>query len=427
MDIGRERGTRSQRALLAVLVTNLVPLVGVLAFGWRAATLVVIYWFELAVVGVWALVRALFAGRPSEFDRDALLVGVFADRSAAFPLPRTDVGIQLSTLPVLVVLGPMLAAIWFGTGVVAVGPLGDRALDPAVIETVLYAILTIFCIEGGRTALEYFFRGGYHEYSAQTAIQPIFVRCCVLLFVGMGASFAAAVADPSVARDDSLSAVDPSIAGTALVVSIVLVKFGFDLLAIYRDRLTRLGNSLGLDHLTSGASSAGDESTVVEVVPRADRRVRPPVGGRLIATTAHLRRFPGAWLVGAFPGVLALLFAIGGLWPIVAGLAVLSVSVPILLVHLDYWLRYGGVEYRIDDGSIVAYDRLFQSPLWRIDAWDEADVRVERDRLDAVFDTTTVVIELTDRAVSLPGLRDPDPILAVFDHRFPRSELASTA
>lgn len=259
-DVVRADGRRSE--LLAVVIANLVPLVGVLTFGWRAATLVTIYWFELAVVAVWALVRALFAGRPSDFDRDALLIGVLADRSVALPLPLTGVGIQLSTLPVLVVLGPMLALIWFVTGAVTVGLLGDRALDPALVETVTYAALALFCIEGGRTTFGYVYGGGYREHSAQTAIQPVFVRCCVLFFVGMGAAFLAANADPAITRDESLSAADPSIAGTALVVSIVLVKFGFDLVGVYRDRLVALGESYGLSlAATAGLQTPDDVDT----------------------------------------------------------------------------------------------------------------------------------------------------------------------
>ncbi|WP_247730968.1 DUF6498-containing protein [Halovivax limisalsi] len=415
----------------AAVVANLVPLVGVLAFGWRAATLVAVYWFELAVVGFWGLVRALFAGQPSEFDRNGLVVGVLADRSAALSLPWTGVGIQLSTLPVLVVLGPMVAAIWFVTGAVTVGPLGDRALDPSAITTVTYAIMAMFSIEGGRTGLEYFYRGGYREHSAQTAIQPIFLRCCVLLFVGMGTSVFAATADPTVARGESLSAVDPSIAGSALVVSIVLVKLGIDLVSVYRDRLATWGESHGLGHVTGAESSAGneddadDEITAIETVPRTDIRVRPPIRARLLATAAHLRRFPGAWFIGVLLGLGALLFATGRAWTIVAGLAVLSVFVPLLLLHLDYWLRYGGVEYRVDDDSVLAYDRLFDDPLWRVAAWDERDVRVERDRLDRLFGTETVVIELADRELRLPGLRDATPILDVFAHRRPAQEAAS--
>ncbi len=61
--IDRVRGGITAEAS-AVLVVNLVPLVGVLVFGWNAATLVAIYWFELAVMSFWAVVRAVFAGRP---------------------------------------------------------------------------------------------------------------------------------------------------------------------------------------------------------------------------------------------------------------------------------------------------------------------------------------------------------------------------
>jgi hypothetical protein len=43
---------RSRRAaLVALLATNAVPLIGVLGFGWSVQTLLVLYWLESAVVG----------------------------------------------------------------------------------------------------------------------------------------------------------------------------------------------------------------------------------------------------------------------------------------------------------------------------------------------------------------------------------------
>ncbi|AUX09308.1 hypothetical protein AArcSl_1679 [Halalkaliarchaeum desulfuricum] len=90
---------------------------------------------------------------------------------------------------------------------------------------------------------------------------------------------------------------------------------------------------------------------------------------------------------------------------------------PIALGQTDYWLRHGGVEYRTDGEAIVAYDRLFRTPLWRVEPWDELDLWVESDRVDNCFRTSTIVVELRDRTLGLPHLSDPAPILDTFDRR----------
>jgi hypothetical protein len=87
------------------------------------------------------------------------------------------------------------------------------------------------------------------------------------------------------------------------------------------------------------------------------------------------------------------------------------------LLTVDYGVRYGGIEYRVSDDAIVAYDRSFRTHVWRIEPWDESGLRVERNRLHRWFDTSTVVIECPDRELRLPHLADPEPVLDVFDRR----------
>ena len=54
--------------VLGVLAANFVPLVGVGALGWQPTILILLYWVEFSVVVLAALVRAAFAGLPSELD-----------------------------------------------------------------------------------------------------------------------------------------------------------------------------------------------------------------------------------------------------------------------------------------------------------------------------------------------------------------------
>ncbi|OYR52480.1 hypothetical protein DJ71_28200, partial [Halorubrum sp. E3] len=111
---------RRPRAVGFVL-SNALPLVGVVALGWNAAALMALYWFELGIASLWAVVRALFAGRPSEIERDALLVGPLAQRRVSLSIPRTGLEIRLSSLLVLPVIVPVLAVVWLFVGALTVG------------------------------------------------------------------------------------------------------------------------------------------------------------------------------------------------------------------------------------------------------------------------------------------------------------------
>src|ERR1043166_9093300 len=42
---------------LLLIAANLVPLVGVVAWGWDAFVLLMLYWLETSVIAVWAVVR----------------------------------------------------------------------------------------------------------------------------------------------------------------------------------------------------------------------------------------------------------------------------------------------------------------------------------------------------------------------------------
>ncbi|WP_459877228.1 DUF6498-containing protein [Halorubrum gandharaense] len=405
---------------LTVGFANLLPLVGVVALGWNVAALVVLYWLELGVLCLWALVRATFAGRPSEFQNDPLILGALGRKRAAIPVPFTNVGVQLSTLPVLVVAVPMLAVVWLFAGVMTVGFVGADSLGEDVFVTVVVAVVGIFVSEGVRTALEYFYRGGYHEHSAQTAIQGPFMRAIAIGLGGVLAVVLAALVDDSVATDEPIGAVDPAAVGGVLLVGVVLVKFAFDLASVYRGRLEAFDES---QHLELGwayeppAPDAVDTSLSAEAV-----RLRPTVRGRLLGGVVTLRRHPGGVFAGVFLLFVAGLFAIGGGWIVAVVLGVAAVVVPLALGQTDYWLRYGGVEYRTDGDAIVAYDRLFRTPLWRVEPWDETDLRVECDRADDWLGTSTVVVELRDRTLRLPHLGEPDPILDTFDRRPDRSQ-----
>jgi hypothetical protein len=396
--------------VLGVLAANFVPLVGVGALGWQPTILILLYWVEFSVVVLAALVRAAFAGLPSELDDDLLILGALARRSLHVTVPRTDVGVRVSSIPVLAVATPLLALLWFAVSGVTVGVVG--VAEPEQPEWVLgLAILTIVVAEVGRTGIEYFYQRAYREHSAQTALRGVLFRGGALFIVGICVVVVAAPADASA----SSAIRNPGAVGVPLLLGIVGLKTALDLVDQYADRLEAYDEAAGV---SLGFTYDPPTDRAVDDTVSADAdRVRPALLGRLFGGVPTLVRHPNAAVVGVFIGLIALLFATGRVWSVAVPLAAAAVMVPFGLSSADHWLRYGGVEYRVDDDAIVAHDRLFRQPLWRVEPWDERSLRVERDWLDSRLGTETVVVALDDDTLRLPHLEEPETVLATFDRR----------
>jgi hypothetical protein len=405
-----------RRELFAVVVVNILPLVGVGVLGWNISALVVLYWFELAVIFLFAVLRALFAGRRSELDTAGLIIGVLSNRRAALTLPRTDIAIRLSSIPVVLIAIPLLTAVWFAVGAVTIGVVGVDRLGDASYEMITLALFVMVFKETGQLAVSYLYRGAYKEHSAQTAIRGPFIRGGLLFIGGLVIVMTAAVGSDSIASDVPLSELDPTLVGSPVLVGIVFIKFGFDLAGVFRDQLTEF------DESTATTFGWAYEPPTVESVntslAEAVTCIRPDWRGRLFGGVTNIARHSEVLKLGVIIWLVAALFATGQVWHIVATLAVAGVVVPLLLVSVDYWLRFGAVEYRTDGDAIVAYDRLFGHALWRIEPWDEIDLRVERDILDTSLGTNTIVVRLQDDSiVRIPRVSDPEPLLEVFDRQ----------
>jgi hypothetical protein len=412
--LGRGRRPRA----LSVAVANLLPLVGVVALGWNAAALMTLYWFELGIASGWALVRALFAGRPSEIERDGLIVGPLAQRRAGLSIPWTGVEIRVSSLLVLPIAAPILAVVWGVVGTLTVGVVADGGLAPDALDTVTLAVIAVFVGEGATTLVEYFGRGEYRDHSAQTAITGVFARGAAIF---LGALFTVTVvAVATLDGDAPISALDPAAIGLPLLLGIVAVKAAFDLGGLYGDRLAAFDESQALDLGFSYDPPAAEpvDGSLAEPVETVRQPRRARLAGALTTPLGH----PGLWYLAALPALGAALFAIGGKWGAAAALAATAVAFPLGPAAIDHELRYGLVEYRAGDDALVARDRLSGTTLWRVEPWDETDLRVERSGLDRRLGTETVAIELRDDEYRLPGLDDPEPVLDVFDRRPDRSD-----
>jgi len=196
---------------LSILVANGIPIVGLLAFGMSAPALLSFYWLEFGVLVIWAIVRATFAGKRRETGASelrsyrggwAILQLIFSSRffddkkedslsndsgwaDTQIPIPRTNVGIYLGTIPALVFIIPMLAVLWFGFGGVIAGPVVAATNTTNTPTWILTGAGIIFLSEGGQMVVEYFYRGRYQETTVWMAVKGIFWQGFALLGAGL--------------------------------------------------------------------------------------------------------------------------------------------------------------------------------------------------------------------------------------------------
>lgn len=66
--VGLYRRTSSRAALATLVAANVVPLVGVVAWGWDLPTILVLYWIENGIVGLFTVPKILLAAGPTELS-----------------------------------------------------------------------------------------------------------------------------------------------------------------------------------------------------------------------------------------------------------------------------------------------------------------------------------------------------------------------
>lgn len=91
------RRTATSRTAILLLLANLIPLVGVLFFDWSLLTILVLYWLENGIVGLWNVPRIILAQGslvPSS-PTGAATSGLIRPRAAArlSAIPRTAMAI----------------------------------------------------------------------------------------------------------------------------------------------------------------------------------------------------------------------------------------------------------------------------------------------------------------------------------------------
>jgi hypothetical protein len=390
----------------ALVVANLVPIVGVVAFDASALGLLTLYWLELGVVCLWALVRAALAGRPTERPGDPLVLGAIDAKGAGIPLPGTDAEIRLATLPRLLFVAPLLAGLWLVVGALVVGPVAAARPDAGAPPWLVVGAAGVFLAEGRRTVADYLGAGGYREHGVWTALRGAVAEGSTALLAAVLALLVATVAAGG--GGAGARAIERVAAGP-LVAAVVAVRLLTDLAGYqYGDRLG-VGSWTPLGRADAAGRPAREP--VDASLSGTPAVVGPSPAGRLLATARHLRTHPGPWLLTPVALLGAAVAATDGVGAVTLVALAVGLGVPVALVQLDHWLRYAGVSYRTDGTAVVAVDRLFRTELWRVEPGPGVEVRVERDPVDERLGTATVVVDHGDRPRQLPRLHDPGPIV----------------
>jgi len=389
--------------LLALLVANLVPIVGIVTFNLSVLELLTLYWLEFGVVCFWAVVRATFAGRPMERNGDPILLGAIAAKQTSISVPLIGASVRLMTIPTLLFVVPILIGLWLFVGALVVGPAATVNPNANISSWLIIGAFGIFIAAGWRTLTTYFQDGGYRDHNVATALQSVVTEGATVLIASIIALLTAALIVSNGGAGESSRAVE-RVATGPLVAVVVSIRLLTDLAGYYYDG--RLGSGLWSLVGRGEAYSPPEREMIETTLSGTPTDLRPSLSGRLLPTASHFRTHPGPWFLTPLAFLAASLAVFEGATQIAGGIMLLGIGVPLGLIHLDYWIRYAGVEYRLDSSTIVAADTLFQTPLWRYESLADHEIRIERDAVDRWLDTSTVLVDRGDRPTKLPRLED---------------------
>ncbi|ADD05784.1 uncharacterized protein Nmag_2217 [Natrialba magadii ATCC 43099] len=401
-----------------ILLANLVPLVGVLEFGWDPATLVVIYALEVLLAFPLAAGKALFAGKPpnvEELETDDEDGDESSGDSSVVSIGNTDLARKRGSVRLVSWLPPvyprnvpfigavLFATVWSTLFIVAL--LSEVAIDEALARPEVWlsvgALLSGQLIETWRDYL----RGGrYEETSPYAVIETPARQAFFLIFVLF------IVAEAS---------------GAIVLAAFVAVKLLVDWSAFRATnggggRLTGwLSGPDGEDESdeTGEAGEAG-ETTANEISENGERleplsvpdgepdtRVSTHTPTVVLTGILHTLVKPApfytaivilAWFItlavlgGTASGGFAVALTVG-----ISFLALAALAGYLTVKTLEHILSHAPLEYHRYDDRLVAYDTWVEEPQWQIPLHEIRDVRLVTDRYpDRVYDTRTLEAQM---------------------------------
>ncbi|SDQ20049.1 DUF6498-containing protein [Natronobacterium texcoconense] len=371
-----------------ILLANLVPLVGVLAYGWEPSTLIVIYALEVILALPLAAVKALFAGQPPrieelETDEDESDSSVISVGNTDLARKRGSVELVSWLPPVYPRNLPFVGAVLFATVWVVlfvVGALAEIAVGEALTRPEVWLSVAGLMVGQGLETWHDYLRDGRYETASpyaviETPARQGFFLMAVLLFVAEAG-------------------------GIAVLATFVAVKLLVDWSAF---RATHGGGGRFTGWL-SGPENAGELPNPPQL-PDGDPDARCRTHTRTVLLTGLLSTlvkpapfYTGmvllAWFVtlavlgssGEYTIVLTAVVTLGALAALVAFLASKTA---------EHVLEYAPLEYRRYDDRLVAYDTWVEEPQWSVPIHEIRDVSLVYDRFpDRVFDTRTLEAQM---------------------------------
>ncbi|SNR23479.1 DUF6498-containing protein [Halorubrum vacuolatum] len=370
---------RSRLGPAAVFGANLLPLFGVLWFGWDPATLVVIYALELLFTLPLAGVKALFAKRPPRADHDesgTLSVShPVTDHRGSIDLVRWLPPVYPRNLPfaAAVINGSAWFLIVIGAVLAGIVSAGDALMRPEVFVSAL-ALVIGQSVETWRDYLQ----KEYETSSPYAVIETPARQTFFLAFVLM--------ATPGI----------EAFGVEGVLVVLVMVKLLIEWSA-YRAASDGGGRLTGW---LAGPESAADAREPIDI-PEDPPEATIPTDRRAVYYTTLfdvVGRF-APFAVGPFIVLWFIMIAVlggEGTTVAVAAVSVLVAAAFLLTLAMRVLmgvLQYGWLEYRRYGDRLVAYDTLVSEPQWATKRSVIRDVQVVPDRFaDRLCDTRTVAV-----------------------------------
>ncbi|SEQ34985.1 DUF6498-containing protein [Natrinema salaciae] len=362
-----------------LLFANLLPLVGVLAFGWDAAILVTVYVLEMFLTFPLTAAKALFAQQPPKTDdEDPNVSDELKQRRGSVELVSWLPPIYPRNVPFVstVLLGFAWVSV-FGASVLSeVIPVEDVLLRSEVVMSVV-ALVAATSADVWRDYL----RGGrYETVSAyevvQTHVGQTFFLVVVLMVV--------------VSPDD--------VGGVALLAGFVFGKLLVDW-ATFRAAHGEPGRLLGW------LAGPNDPTKPVDppMVPEGGPDVRISTDDTAVLYTAAHHTLFGAvffapWILISLVVSLAVFTGDDTPLAVVVGTGVAFAFLLLLQPAMEFVkivLRYGPLEYRRYEDRLVAYDTLVDEPQWSVLPDEVRDATVVVDNLpDHLLGTRTFAVTM---------------------------------
>lgn len=185
----------------ALLAANVLPLIGVLFFGWSMGAIMLIFWLENAVVGIYNIFRMLLAEKGSQVEK-LFIVPFFTVHYGLFTL-----GHGVFVMAMFVHGQPLTGS--SDPDAAATGAFFEEGFDGS-IETVVadaftavaagglwWAVAALFISHGISFASNYLAKGEFHRVSADELMFRPYARVVVLhLVIIVGGMLIMATGEP---------------------------------------------------------------------------------------------------------------------------------------------------------------------------------------------------------------------------------------